>query len=534
MTKKWLKSIFNKTNKETTGEWRKDDSIYQFLLSHINNDGKLSTASQTLPDQDQNGSNFKLAPGLIDAMFGAENSAESKKSLEELVKHVRRVAIRNDKKSDFLFYKLITEDVSIIGLLDHFQFYVSNESLPVDPFLFQFAKDLTTKSGHRNAVKFGITLLDLCQAQSAIDEIKIMGLHDEFTLYASVAIAKLSMNAEDDLWELAQKVNGWGKIQLVERLAALNLNANIKEWLIIDGYKNEIMNEYLAYTCAMNGELHLKLSHNDIDKNLYKASVGLLNALITNQSPADDITNYPFAAQVISDFLRHSLQYASDVEDLNLLLLLKDYLTEILNDEEEQYKNGWTPILISDCIIDTVGLLNGRNWEQIVIEGLKENDKKKYVYAKQSAYKLGIDFLEIVWDKLEKNPDDSTFWYDITNKNSSADPDRIIAFAIKNLPLKELKKNKGEVNENYQKYLCLDLVIQYLENYPTKGEEILLTALACPVAKTRNGAVKVLSKWNKENWSNMVRKEMLHIAQTDADEQTRESVARLLGNENLD
>lgn len=32
----------------------------------------------------------------------------------------------------------------------------------------------------------------------------------------------------------------------------------------------------------------------------------------------------------------------------------------------------------------------------------------------------------------------------------------------------------------------------------------------------------------------MVRKEMLHIAQTDADEQTRESVARLLGNENLD
>lgn len=64
----------------------------------------------------------------------------------------------------------------------------------------------------------------------------------------------------NDLWELAKRVQGWGKIQIVDRLSEMELNDEIKDWLVLEGYKNNIMYEYLALTCAKNGMLNEKLS----------------------------------------------------------------------------------------------------------------------------------------------------------------------------------------------------------------------------------------------------------------------------------
>ena len=133
-----------------------------------------------------------------------------------------------------------------------------------------------------------------------------MGLHDEFTVYSTIAIANLSDNVENDLWELAQKVDGWGKIQLVDRLARPELKQPIKDWLIYEGYKNNIMYEYLAYTCAVNGLLHKKLETEQIEHKLFKSTSDIIEALIVEHSPSEDIRAYSYASQVIQDFIRHA------------------------------------------------------------------------------------------------------------------------------------------------------------------------------------------------------------------------------------
>lgn len=48
---------------------------------------------------------------------------------------------------------------------------------------------LATKTNNRNAVKFGIAILGLCENKKPINDIKILGLHDEFSVFSTVALS---------------------------------------------------------------------------------------------------------------------------------------------------------------------------------------------------------------------------------------------------------------------------------------------------------------------------------------------------------
>src|SRR5690554_2125307 len=261
MIKKWLQDIFDKKESIEIKEWRTDNSILKFLSSNLDENDHLSEKAHDLPDEKKDDEKVRFAPGLMDAMFGADDSDDSKKRIRELTKHLKRVASKGDKINEQEFYRLITENEGVIGIIDDFLQVVVNDSLPIEPYLFNYAKDLTTKTDKRNAVKFGIAILGLCQNKSVLNDIKILGLHDEFTVYSTIAIANLSDNVENDLWELAQKVDGWGKIQLVDRLARPELREPIKDWLILDGYKNSIMYEYLDRKSTRLNSSHVRISY---------------------------------------------------------------------------------------------------------------------------------------------------------------------------------------------------------------------------------------------------------------------------------
>ncbi len=536
MIKKWLQDIFDKKESIEIKEWRTDNSILKFLSSNLDENGHLSEKAHDLPDEKKDDDKVRFAPGLMDAMFGADDSDDSKKRIRELTKHLKGVASKGDKINEQEFYRLITENEGVIGIIDDFLQAVVNDSLPIEPYLFNYAKDLTTKTDKRNAVKFGIAILGLCQNKSVLNDIKILGLHDEFTVYATIAIANLSDNAENDLWELAKKVDGWGKIQLVDRLSRPELSEPIKDWLIYEGYKNSIMYEYLAHTCAINGELHKKLETDEINYKLFKSASDIIEALIVEHSPAEDITTYPFASQVIEDFIRHAKIQANDISDFNALHKIKDFLTELQNDIGEQKENGWTQDIISNCLIEIVEILNSRDWKVAVFEGLKSNDNVMYWNAKHAAEKLEIDLWETVWAKLQEKPLDSSSWYDVTHYSKPEHSDIIIDFALKHLPLDEMATGPRDsmgFGENYNKFGSLDYVITFLENYPRKGEQIILTGLKCPVTRNRNMAIKVLDKWKKENWSAELEREIRHLGEIEPNNDTKENIKRLLNGQEL-
>ena len=531
-----LGTIFGCEKQYPAVEWRTDNSIFNFLASNVDRNGKLKDTAYDLPDEIKDDEKIGFAPGMMDAVFGPDESDDSKKVIGEMADHLKKIANKGSENSKREFYRLITENESAIGIIDKFFQTIIKDALPTQPFLFNFAKDLATKTNKRNAVKFGIAILGLCQNKSVLADLKILGLHDEFTVYVTYATINLSENPVPDLWYLAQKIDGWGKIQLVRRLSNMELNQKIKDWLILDGYKNNIMYEELAFTCAVHGLLHEKMELEKIDEKLFKSSADIIEALIDG-GPAEDITQYIHASSVIKNFVRHAKQHTHDIADFLKLNKIKHFLSELQIDFEEQRKNGWTEEIITSCLMGIGEILNSRDWSVHAKEGLKSKDKQTYWDAKQAAEKLSIDLWEVVWERLQENPLDSSSWYDVTRYSKSGHVELIINFAIETLPLDEMAtgaKDSLGLGSNYSKFMCLDTIITYLENYPKKGEKIILTGLKSPVTRNRNMAVKVLDKWGRENWSTEIEKEMHHLKDTEPNKDTKENIKRLLNGKKLE
>ena len=78
---------------------------------------------------------------------------------------------------------------------------------------------LATTSPDREPVKLGIAFLGVSKLGDAIGVVRLLGRHEEFTLYAAVAFRNGLVDPEPELFVLAQHVDGWGRIQLVERIA---------------------------------------------------------------------------------------------------------------------------------------------------------------------------------------------------------------------------------------------------------------------------------------------------------------------------
>jgi len=532
----WIKNIFLSKDNSEILEWRTDASIYKFLTKNLNGEGRLKDSANDLPDEKPTNDNeVRWAPGLLDSMFSAQDSNESKLKVEELVKLLKRISEFGDKKSEANFYQLITETDSIIGIIDDFLEKAIKLSLPINPYLFEFSKDLAFKTNHRNSVKVGIALVGICKGKSVINEIKTIGLHDEFTLFSIVAISNISDDVVNDFWEIAKKVDGWGKIHIVERLAKMELPNIIKNWLIIDGYKNSIMYEYLAYTCAVNGDLHDVLKQESVDISIFKSSAEIITALIAG-GPAEDISHYQFASVLIENFIRHAKVQANDISHYIVLNQIKDFLTDSQNYITEQTKNDWTQDIISNCLIDIVDILNSKNWSELAVVALNSSDKITFWNGKQAAKMLQIDIWEIVWQKLKSNTSESSLWYDVVNEAKPENVDEVISLAATAIPLKKLATGPRDslgLGPEFIKHQSLDYVITFLEDYPTKGEPIILTALDSPVTRNRNMAIKVLHKWGKDNWSETIAIKLEQLSKIEPNNSTKENVFRVLKGQDL-
>jgi hypothetical protein len=535
----WIRKRFESDAPLGLSEWSSENSIFSHVASNLDTEGKLKDSAYDLPDEDRSNAEdnqIRFAPGLADAMFGADDSRGTQTRIVELSQLLSRIANQGDRRSQSDFYQLVTANESVIGIIDSFLAHVAGESLPVEPYLINFAKDMAFSTKHRNSVKFGIAILGLCQDKSVIKQLKIIGLHDEFTVFSVVAISNLSDNLVLDLWDLAKKVDGWGKIQTIDRLTAMDdLPEKLQDWLIREGYKNNIMYEYLAYPCAVNGGLRQRLESENIDESIFKSAGEILDALIAG-GPAEDISDYADAAKAIENYIRHAKKHLSDIADFLTLTRIRDFLTADPNDLAEHKANGWTAEIISNSVRSISEILETRDWTALTLQALNSSDNTTYWDGKQAAKILNIDIWDIVWHKLIENPDDSSLWFDVANAADSEKADQVIDFALRTLPLNELATGPEDshgLGPKYIRYQPLDYVIPFLENYPKKGEQIIRTALNSPVTRNRNLAIKVLENWKRENWSDSILNDLQKLIAVEPNNDTKANIRRLLKGDKL-
>ena len=112
------------------------------------------------------------------------------------------------------------------------------------------AEYLMTESKNINSVKLGIALIgnaDISKMERIKEILIKLALCNEFTLYSILSMIGLD-ERNDIIFMLIKKVEGWGKIHLVQKI---DINSDdIMEWMLINGCKNDVKLSYTAIPLA--------------------------------------------------------------------------------------------------------------------------------------------------------------------------------------------------------------------------------------------------------------------------------------------
>lgn len=459
--------------------WENRKPIYMYLRDIIEKDGKLTTES--LPDEEvrYQDSELRWAAGALDGAFGHHASCTETDII--VANLTESIALYGRKKDKIEFYNIVMKD-NIVSSIDNVIEEIVKLQVKITQNLYDWTEFLAFQSPDRGAVKTGIALLGVMRATKFKDQIKILGRHEEFTLYAAVALGNMSDDPEMDLWELAKEVHGWGRIHLVERLAETK-NPEIKSWILTEGYKNTIMYEYLAYIAADTGELKKALARDDIEENILFAASDIIQALI-DEGPVPGISIYQDANDVINLFIKNTLGKRNNLSYLLTYGSIYQYITDTDIEWDNFKGNGWNEENRKEIAKTLKEELENETWKELIIKSANSENDMDFWMVKRAAKILNINLFNIHWKRLQKDSLNQTKWFDIMDSATNDNIDDVLAYAMKMIPLEEIATGPDELmglGRDYNLHSIIDFIVQSLDIYEGKGEALILAALKSPV-----------------------------------------------------
>jgi hypothetical protein len=476
------------------------ESLYEIL--------KMNGPNAKLPERPKRNENeLGWVAGALDGVTGHHFNRADDDQIQNRTKLVLGALARLLKHSSqehlSALYRELQKD-TLLSIADGLQKQIKANLLTNETRRSRVAevgRYFATRAGDRESTKFGVLLLELTGDNSDRAVLETLALHDEFTLYAALALCKLSSDPESVLWHLAQRVHGWGRVQVVERLDGTD-NQAIQAWMLRDGFRNDIMDEYLAGICARTGKLHETLSANDVDRALLDGAAGIIKALLCG-GPADSIKDYPGGPIAIEEYLRHVNQ-TSDLSLEHLLCIGRlRYLLAEAAGWENRYSKGWTWDMRDKMLSTCTRLMERPDWKSKIGSALHSPDNRVFYEADAAAQELGIDTREIHFDRVRSEPLKSSSWYRLLQQTNEDQIEEILGFASSALPLDEIATGPADslgLGEKYAAHSALDWILQGLKRFPGRGWGFIETGLQSPVTRNRNMALDALLEWPRPSW----------------------------------
>ena len=528
-----ISSFFGRKKLGNESPWI-EDSIYRLIESHIDQDsGKLDTTDLVLPDEEaaQSDSRFRWAAGAIDGVasyhMGTQKAETKARRVAELIQDIAK---NGDRRAEVSLVEIM-EDDTVRSIVDDVIELLTKSKVSIEPHLHVLALNLCTHTRNRGAVKLGIALLGILAITKHEPIIQTLGKHDEFTLYAAVALKNMFDDPSGAMWKLARAVDGWGRIQTVERMMPTD-NDDIQRWLRLEGYRNSIMYEYLSHTAAVHGRLCEALGQKSVGSGELLAASEILSALVTgNGAPALGMDDYDDAAQTCSHYIRHVGEAEPDIQHFLTAQLILDYIKSDERDSSEKLKSGWTESM-RESITDTCReFVSQQHWTALVKEALKSEDPQVLYDADRAASYLGMDTFDIHWARLNEKPDDSGRWYDVMKGANDERIQQIVELAERSIPLQDIATGPADemgLGPEFASHSCLDFVIQDLGAFPGHGWALVQAGLNSPVVRNRNMALNALEGWGSENWPSEVPKTLLAAMEIEPVEDVKERLEKLI------
>lgn len=512
--------------------WGDRPCIYRYVNERLGTiTTSLSRAGDQLPDEDRvaEGAGFRWASGALDGVFSHHAGGSDPRQIADKV-FSALTALTETATSDHAstLYALLTKHAAL-EYVDSLLPMITESTTPHRDRVRAVARWLATESADREPVKAAIAMLGVVSRGNDRELLLTLGKHDEFTLFSAVALQRTEEHPESVLRELARHVTGWGRIHIIERLAATD-DDGIKAWLLREGCRNDIMDEYTALICATTGDLLTALRGSDPDQPLMKGGGAILAALIRG-GPAPGIEAYADGLEAAELYLAHLRRRDPDLEDLNWVAAIERWAAEERN----------KPDGVAGCrdrvaaIHEHLRAIRARpDWPTKIHSGLTSDDRSFFLNAVEGARLLGIDAWDIYFERLERGEDQ---WYLVTQTDDPARIDRVVTQAERQLSLEKIAGVPADDlgwDPGYEAHRALESVIHALRRFPGKGWPLVRTALQSPVTRNRNMALRTLAAWQRSGWPAETEPLLRHALETESNDDTREWMQKVLDGEPLE
>ena len=196
----------------------KDLSIYELIKNSIQNNGELPEDFK-LPPKDPNG--VPWADGAMDGVY-IYHTVGNEEDIEPLKNIVFQISEGKFEEAETNLDKL---DFSMVSRTNSLLSWIIQEQKQINlNNLYEFASSRLVTTKNIEVIKFCLSVLAIMNVETdaeTIEKVKILALSDEFTLYCLNIFVKLE-NSNKEIFEIAKKVKGWGRVHSIGYLEVTN------------------------------------------------------------------------------------------------------------------------------------------------------------------------------------------------------------------------------------------------------------------------------------------------------------------------
>lgn len=453
-----------------------NNSIYNYIKSSIV-DGKLPDDFSLPRIEDETGLWF--ADGARDGI-ALYHTSKQLISVDDFEILKNAIALANDHKFNEAVELLndLSNRNRAIDIIDELQNHISENKDDLKAGnIYEFAIGLINLSDNREVVKYGLSILELLNTNNKElqDDIKVLALSDEFTFYC-INIMKSWKDSNQEIFEIAKKLKGWGKIFAVEQLRALDpLYDEIRKWMLEEGINNNVMPSYSALSIWRNGNVGSTLYTKPSYKQLFY--IGKIIDALLDESAVRGLSTLDKRKEIILVYLNEAINMPLVIDDYEVIYNIKQYFLDIDDSKE---------------ILDLADkILKSYKTKSVVLDAIKK------ARAIDLGIEIGIDVKPYVLSLIKNSFYDN---YHLCSYLVNSDKYRkeLLYEFKKNLPLEKMKTTPKEsfgLGEEFKNERALEFLLQSLRRYPMEGIEFVETGLQCEPTRTRNGALEVLKAW---------------------------------------
>ncbi|MBH5396899.1 hypothetical protein HZZ13_03715 [Bradyrhizobium sp. CNPSo 4010] len=469
-----------------------------------------------LPD-DRDPEEIRWAPGALDALFGRPSSTQSI-SARTIVTALSALVRRPSDAAYRHFYGIIQRD-DAISIVDEMLSVLSTQTMPRDK-VAAIAREVARKSPDVSAVKLVLALLGLAGAAEDRNLILTLGRFDELTIFAAVALRNLLENAEDEVWTLAKNVRGWGRIRAIFQLAGTT-RADIKAWLLREGWDNSIMIEESAYFCATQGDLLTALRADDPDQPLLDGAGEILHALV-NGGPAEDMGHYPDGAEASRLYVRHVAATPS-------LLRRYRHVKAIFDFAQGEPPSQWSAETRWDIRTNASLYLGRVEWSELVKQSLRSSDQQAFWLACEVGQMIGVDVWPARFERQRAGVSDE--WYFLMQSQNVDCIEQVLALARDRLDLAKVGSGPDTstgLGPIFKDDSAVDFIVQDLKRFPGVGWDVVKVAMRGRTVRCRNMALNALVAWGRDAWPADAEDVLTRALEAEPDDKVRSRIRAVL------